>query len=315
MTGADHAFAFPPDIAALADRVRNWGRWGDDDRLGTLNLIDGAAVRRAAACVVDGRVIALALPLSPDGPQMGFIAGRENPTHTMVTVHGAMGDAPGAPAWNDDAITMGTQSCTHWDGLGHASYGGHLYNGYPASEVDDAGAARLGIEHVTQVVSRGILLDVARACGTDRLEPGHAITAAELDAAVDLAAADVMPGDIVLVRTGHMQLFHAGDRRGYAIAAPGLSLDTVAWFADRDVAAVATDNLIFEVFPAERTDVLLPVHFIHIVDMGLTQGQNWDLEALATDCAGDGRYTFLLSATPEPVVGGVGAPVAPVAVK
>jgi hypothetical protein len=57
------------------------------------------------------------------------------------------------------------------------------------------------------------------------------------------------------------------------------------------------------------------VHFVHLVDMGLTQGQNWNLEGLAADCADDGQYTFLLSAPPEPLVGGVGSPVHPVAIK
>lgn len=306
---------FPDDIAELAATVRNWGRWGDDDQLGTLNLLDAAAVQRGLGCATDGRTFSLALPWSAEGPQMGFIRGRKNPVHTMFTLHMAMGDAPGAPAWNDDSITMGTQACTHWDGLGHASYGGHIYNGFGADSVTEHGASRCGIELVGALVSRGVLLDVARATGTGRLEPGHAITSEELDAAVELAATVIEPGDIVLVRTGHMQLFHAGDRRGYAIGAPGLSLDTVAWFHRHDVAAVATDNLIFEVFPGPRTDVLLPVHFLHLVDMGLTQGQNWDLEALADDCASDGRYTFLLSAPPEPVPGGVGAPVHPVAIK
>jgi hypothetical protein len=120
---------------------------------------------------------------------------------------------------------------------------------------------------------------------------------------------------VILLRTGHMQLFHAGDKMQYATSAAGPSLATVRWFRRHDVAAVALDNLIFEVFPGERDDVMLPVHFLHLVDMGLTQGQNWDLEELAADCADDGRYTFLLSASPEPVLRGVGAPVNPVAVK
>lgn len=306
---------FPADIAELAARVSNWGRWGDNDQLGTLNLLDGAAVRRGLACATTGRTFSLALPLSSDGPQMGFIKGRKNPEHTMFTLHMAMGDAPGAPAWNDDSITMGTQSCTHWDGLAHASYGGHIYNGFGADSVTEHGATRCGIDLVGAVVGRGVLLDVARANGTDRLEAGHSITSDELDAAVEMAATAIEPGDIVLVRTGHMQLFLGGDRRAYAIGAPGLSLDTVEWFHRHDVAAVATDNLIFEVFPGARTDVILPVHFLHLVDMGLTQGQNWNLEELANDCASDGRYTFLLSASPEPVAGGVGAPVQPVAIK
>lgn len=313
--------SLPPDLVELAARVRNWGRWGDDDQLGTLNLIDDVAVRRGVAAATTGRGFSLALPLSEDGPQMGFIPGRENPTHEMIALHmraqrGEAGRAEGAPMWNDDAFTMGTQACTHWDGLAHAAYDGHIYNGFPVESVTATGASRCGIEGVGALASRGVLLDLPRTLGVERLEPGHALTPDELDAAVELARTTIEPGDIVLLRTGHLQHFLTGDRVTYAASAPGPSLDTVAWFHDHDVAAVATDNLIFEAFPGTRDDeILLPVHFLHLVDMGLTQGQNWDLEALATDCADDGRSTFLLVAPPEPLVGGVGAPVHPVAIK
>ena len=87
------------------------------------------------------------------------------------------------------------------------------------------------------------------------------------------------------------------------------------WFRERDVAAAATDNLTFEVYPGERDDVFLPLHLLHLVEMGLTQGQNFDLEDLATACAEDGVYEFFLDASPQPFVGGVGSPVNPVAIK
>ena len=54
------------------------------------------------------------------------------------------------------------------------------------------------------IVSRGVLLDVARALGRDVLEPGYPIMPADLDAAVELAGVDLAAGDIVLVRTGQM---------------------------------------------------------------------------------------------------------------
>jgi kynurenine formamidase len=301
---------FPDDIAELAGRVRNWGRWGDDDQLGTLNMIDDAARRRGVACVVDGRAVSLAIPLSPDGPQLGFVEGRTNPVLSPFSF-----TAGEDRMWHDDAITMGTQACTHWDGLAHASYGGHLYNGYPSSLITDDGATTLGIHHVRTLVTRGVLLDVARALGVERLAGGHAIGSDDLDAALEMARTTLEPGDVVLIRTGHMRCFVEGDRMTYATSAPGPGLDAVEWFHRHDVAAVAIDNLIFEVFPCERDDAMLPVHFLHLVDMGLTQGQNFDLETLSDDCAADGRSTFLLSASPEPVVNGAGAPVNPVALK
>jgi kynurenine formamidase len=181
--------------------------------------------------------------------------------------------------------------------------------------VTPTGAARLGIHNVTSLVSRGVLLDLPLALGVDRLEPGHLVTPEDLDLAEAVGDVRVRAGDIVLLRTGQMQHFHAGDRVAYAFPSPGPGMDCAPWFHQRDVAAVATDTLAFEVFPCELEDVFLPVHLLHLVEMGMTQGQNWDLEALAADCAGDGQYDFLLTANPEPIVGGIGAPVAAVAIK
>lgn len=304
---------FPDDVAALARRVRNWGRWGDDDEIGTINLIDDAARRRGIAAAIDGRAFPLALPWSADGPQMGFVEGRENPVIRPFTTSAPFG-GPADFLWHDESVEMGTQAATHWDGLAHATYGGTMYNGFPDDDLAD-GASHCGIDLIASLVSRGVLLDIPRALGVDRLEGGHALTAAELDRAVDLAGVEIEPGDVVLLRTGHMRSFLEGDRLTYATTAPGPSLQTVEWLHVNDVAAVATDNFCFEVFPCERDDMLLPVHYLHLVDMGLVQGQNWNLEELAADCAADGRSTFLLEATPEPVRRGFGAPVNPIAIK
>jgi kynurenine formamidase len=126
---------------------------------------------------------------------------------------------------------------------------------------------------------------------------------------------EIRPGDIVLVRTGAMAALKAGDKLAYSFPTSGPSMRTVPWFHEHDVAAVATDNVAFEVYPPEREDAQLPVHLLHLVEMGMLQGQNWDLEALAEDCATDGVYEFFLSAAPEPFTRAVGAPVIPVAVK
>ncbi len=306
--------SFPADVLELAGRVRNWGRWGADDEIGTLNLIDDDARRRGIACATTGRAISLALPLAADGPQMGFVEGRINPQLHPFSFP-LTADSGEDRWWHDDRIDMGTQACTHWDGLAHASYGGHLYNGFPDTNVGERGALRCGIHNVHTLVSRGVLLDVARVHGVDQLAAGYALTTDDLDAAVEQARIALLPGDVILLRTGHMRTFLSGDRLHYAIGAPGPSLATVEWFHRHDVAAVAIDNLIFEVFPCERDDAFLPVHFLHLVDMGLTQGQNWNMEELAVDCAADGRYSFLLNASPEPVLYGAGAPVNPVVVK
>ena len=305
----------PEEFVELARKVNNWGRWGDDDEIGTLNLITPELVRRAAACVRRGIAFPLAVPLSQDGPQTGAVRGRINPLRTMIAINEPLTGDPSTFCSNDDVVVMALQAGTHWDALAHVSYDGRLYNGFPSASVTAAGASRCGIDKVKSLVSRGVLLDVARAKGLERLEPGYALTAADLDAAEELARVTVGPGDIVLLRTGQMQLLHAGRKWDYTYPNPGPSTMTVEWFRDRDVAAVATDSLTYEVCPFERDDVVLPVHLLHLVEMGMTQGQNFDLEALAADCADDGVYEMLLDGTPQPFVGGLGTPVNPVAVK
>jgi kynurenine formamidase len=309
--------ALPAELKALAAEVSNWGRWGDDDELGTLNLVDSALVRRAAGLVRTGQRVPLAVRLDANGPQVGSIPGRINPLHTMVAINAPYLGDPADFCASDDVVTMGLHACTHWDALSHVSYEGLLYNGFPASTVTaERGATRCGIHRVTSLVSRGVLLDVARAAGVDRLEPGHPIAETDLEAAVELARVRPEPGDVVLVRTGQMQLFRARDRVTYTTGPqPGLTVATVRWMRRHDVAAVATDTVALEVYPCEDPAVLFPVHLLQLRDMGLTQGQNFDLEALSAACADDGVYEFLLVANPEPFSGAVGSPTNPVAIR
>ncbi|MFJ5777617.1 cyclase family protein [Streptomyces sp. NPDC093094] len=304
----------PAEFHDIAGRVNNWGRWGADDEIGTLNLITGEVVRAAAACVRTGRRVPLALPLRQDGVQTGMIPGRIDPLHAMVQVNQEL-FGPGTVACSDDVVTMGLQAGTHWDALTHVSHSGRLYNGRPAGTVTaHGGAAFAGIDKARHLVSRGVLLDVARARGVERLDGGHAVTPEDLEAAEELAGTRVRAGDVVLVRTGQMRLLLAGDRHAYAYPSPGLSVRTPEWFHARDVAAVADDTLTFEVFPPEIEGLWLPVHALHLVEMGMLQGQNWNLEELSTVCGEEGRHAFLLCAMPEPFVGATGTPVAPVAV-
>ncbi len=304
-----------PDLEALAARVSNWGRWGSDDQRGTLNLVDAAAIRRGAAAVRSGRAFSLAIPFDEDGPQWDNVnmPHRTNPALHTHTVNAAFtGDRRDFTA-SDDSFTMGSQAATHWDALAHVGYAGKLYNDTPDSVITgDSGARQLGIEHFGPVATRGILLDVARAHGVEFFDDNYAITGDDLDRA---ARTRVEPGDAVLVRTGQMHFLRAGDKRRYSNPSPGLSTQSIEWLRDHDVAAVATDTMTFEVYPCEDPKVFMPVHMIQLRDMGLVQGQNWQLDDLAADCARDDQYDFLLVATPLPLTRAVGAPVAPTAIK
>lgn len=302
----------PDWFHALAAELRQWGRWGPDDQLGTLNLIDDAAVRRGAASVVSGERFSLAMRFDQSSPQVGSIPGRVNPLRTMVSINTPyLGDTANA-CFSDDVVFMGLQASTHWDSLAHASYGGQLWNGIPASVVTaEGGATKLGMHKVRSLTSRGVLVDLAADGG--RLAPGHPVTYDELDAACRV---DVEPGDVVLVRTGNAQLMRERKRTEYTTGEqPGLTTSCCRWFKERDVAAVATDTVALEVYPGEDPAALFPVHLLHLVDLGLWQGQNFDLEDLAAACRTDDRWTFLLEASPIPFTGAVGAPVNPVAVR
>ncbi len=305
------------DQRALAARVSNWGRWGPDDQRGTLNLVDPAAVRRGAAAVRRGVTFSLSIPMDGSGPQTGRILGRRNPQlHVLQASYAFTGD-PGDFATSDDEVTTGTQSATHWDALSHAGYDGLLYNGVPADAVSmDVGATRLGIEHFGPLVTRGLLCDVARLKRVEWFDEPYAVTGADLDACVDAAGVSVEAGDVVLVRTGQMHWLRTGDRNRYADISPGIGLDAVEWLHDHDVAAVANDTHVFEPYPCPGPNpYLFPTHMIELRDVGMPQGQQWDLDELAADCAADGVYEFLLAATPLPVTHASGGLVAPTATK
>jgi kynurenine formamidase len=317
---------FPDAVLQVADRVRNWGRWGADDQIGTLNFLTDDVVRAAAQSIRSGRRFSLAFPLRLNGIQNGAIPGRVNPLRTMVAINSCLTGDRSTFCTSDDVVTMGLQAATHWDGLGHASYNDQIYGGRPASVINEWGASQCGIEQISSLTGRGVLLDIARLHGVDVLAPAHAIGSGDLSAAAERQGVEIRSGDIILVRTGMMAHAKAGDfasyfgaigENGFLPETPGIGLTAAEWFHEHEIAAVANDTVSFEVLPWDpaAAGAILPMHCLHLVDMGLTQGQNWDLEALAADCAADGQWDFFLEASPQPFVGGVGSPVNPVAIK
>lgn len=310
--------ALPESFYEIARRVNNWGRWGADDEIGTINLITPEVVRHAASLVRTGKTFALGLPLSQsEGIQLGFIPGRVNPLRTMIAINSPIN--PQSPDFrtSDDVVVMALQAATHWDGFGHATYDGRMWNGHGADSITVDGATKCGIHKITRLVSRGVLLDVPRAKGLDVLEPDYFVHDDDLDAAAEMAKVEIRPGDVVLVRTGQMRHV-VGPQRDlykYALNSPGVTTSVAEWNRRHDVAAMATDTLVFETFPAEDPAMTLPVHLLHLVEMGMIQGQNWNMEELAADCADDGIYEFFIDATPQPFTNAVGTPVNPVVVK
>ena len=159
--------------------------------------------------------------------------------------------------------------------------------------------------------------DVARYKGVRALEPGYAITAADLEATAAAAHVTVQRGDLLLIRTGHMSRYlDKKDWRHFDLDPfPGVSVHTTSWMHEKQIAAVASDNYAVEVRPSELPAFRNPFHVVAIANMGLTLGEIFLLEELAADCAADGRYTFLLVAPPLPVTRAVGTPINPYALK
>jgi kynurenine formamidase len=308
-------------INATAERCRNWGRWGKADEAGTLNFVTPEHIVAAARLVRRGKVFALAIPFDQKGPQAG--GGRFNPIHTMA-FDGGDDTAralrlPHGIGFADDYVHMPLQCATQWDALSHAFDRGRMYNDRPASDVTSFGARSNGIEKVRdRFVGRGVLLDVARCKGRERLDDGYAISAADLDECIAAQgiSARVGSGDFMLVRTGQMGHCKQHGWGSYAGGdAPGLSFYAADWLHDHEIAAVATDTWGAEVRPNELDASFQPLHQVAIPNMGLHLGEIFDFEALAEDCASDGVYEFLFVAPPLPITGAVGSPINPYAIK
>lgn len=312
-------------VRALIAKYGNWGRWGADDQVGTLNHVTPEAVAAGAAAIRSGKRFSLALPFDADGPQRGGF-GRFNPIHLMFRDGGDIatgtiiedfyGGKDRYCRGTDDLVIMPLQSGTQWDALSHIIFDGSMYNGYSPTAVTSKGATRNDIAQAAdRIAGRGVLLDVARAKGVDALEPGYAITADDLDACAERQGVEVRQGDFVLVRTGQLAA-RRGDWGDYAGGhAPGMGLASIPWVADRQIAGLATDTWGMEVLPNETPDVFQPLHCVFLVGMGLYVGEIFDLEALADDCAEDGRYEFFFCAPPLPFSRAVGSPVNPMAIK
>lgn len=301
-------------------RYSRWGLWGPDDQLGAMNLVGPEQVRAAAALVRDGQVISLTMPYDQTGPQRGGL--RSNPrlittatgTDVLAGAQDRLGRL-GSLGFADDMVIMGTQTGTQWDALSHIFHKGRMWNGYSAAEHTAAGAARNGIQHWSdRLVMRAVLVDLPVLRGVPALDDGYPITASDMEEALAATGASVQPGDALVVRTGQMAARRGqwGDYAGGP--APGLSLYTVPWLFEKNIAAVVTDTYGVEVMPNE-IDEYQPLHQIAIVHMGLALGEIFDLDALSVACAADGRYEFMLAATPLKITGAAGSPVGAVAIR
>jgi len=303
-------------------RYSNWGRWGEQDELGALNLITPERILIATALPRLGQVISCGLNFDENGPQTGA-GGRHNPIHLMLAtgsdaLAGAQDEIPGGFRYADDSIIMPLQCGTQWDALAHVFYDGKMYNDRNIDLITSRGAKKNGIEAVKNgVVGRGILLDIPRHRGELWLDNGFAIGPELLDACAEAEGVAIESGDIVLVRTGMMtRCLAEGSWEGYCGGpAPGLSVHCAGWLHDREVAAICTDTWGIEVLPNETEDCFQPLHMISLRNTGVLFGEIFHMDALAEACAEDLRYAFLFTAPPLPITGAVGSPINPLAIR
>jgi kynurenine formamidase len=309
-------------IEEAARELSNWGRWGAEDQIGTLNNVTPQDVAAAAKLIRRGKVFSLGLSLK-EPIQSGLFGGRWNPIHTMLaTGTDAAAGAQDKPfpylRYADDAINMPCQASTQWDALCHIFLNDKMYNGYDAKLVDARGAKKLGIEHVRdKMAGRGVLLDMARWKGVDWLEDGYAITSEDLDGCAKAQGVEIRKGDFVITRTGQQERCLArGDWTGYAGGdAPGYAFETCYWIRKHDIAAICSDTWGCEVRPNETSDANQPWHWVVIPAIGVSMGEIFYLKELAQDCARDGVYEFFFTAPPLHLPGGAGSPINPQAIK
>ena len=292
----------------LFEATKRWGRWGDDDERGALNLLTPERIAAAAALVRDGVHV-------PCGRPLATAPAIDNPTpalHHMIHA-GDVAVTDSGPQWAGDfvGVAFHGNSVSHIDALCHVFVDGQMYNGAPASEVTSVGARRSSIEVAEGgIVGRGVLLDIPRLRGVDHLEPGDAITPDELDA----TGVQVEQGDIVLVHTGRDRRRDAvGPWNTYSEGLAGLHPECARWLHDRDPSVLGCDG-VSDVMPPPDAGSVLAIHLCAIVGMGIHLLDNLRLDLLADACAERERWEFLFVVAPLQIGGGTGSPVNPIAI-
>lgn len=288
------------------DDVSNWGRWGKEDELGTLNFITAAKRVAAADLVTEGVSVSMALPLNKVAGGMNANPFEHQLERSTFTGHQVAGDRY--------AVQYHGFAHSHMDGLPHFIHEGQMYNGFSADGLKPDGAERLGIENAHEgVFTRGVLVDMAWLKGVRWLEPGTAITAEDLEAWERKTGVTIGSGDVLLVRTGRWAQVHEKGEWNFLEAAAGMHASVAKWLHDREVAAIGCDG-VSDVMPSGIEGLANPLHELVLVHMGLPIFDNLNLEDVATAAAARNRWTFLFVGAPLRIPGGTGSPLNPLAV-
>ena len=309
----------------LKDSPKNWGKWGPDDEIGSLNYLGTAEALAGAAEIRSGKSFTLAVPMgSPGGDPMW--PGREAPKRVNVIDHGTWVAGkgfpiPGEAEYADDMLVMYVQGSSQYDALGHVWHDNTLWNGFSADETV-GGLTKASILPIAEhgIVGRGVLIDIAGYRGKPCLDPGETFTHEDLLAAAAAQGVEIKKRDILLIHTGWIDSYYAGDSEKFKrqpFMEPGLtySPELVTWFQEMEIPNLVTDTIANEVTIEPNTGTSLPLHQALMRNLGVLFTEIISLAALAADCRADGQYAFLYTAAPLKLVQGTGAPVNPVVVK
>ena len=297
--------------------LSNWGRWGEEDQKGCLNLINESNRLKAAALVKDGSTVSCARPITTEiQPDTSFQVQR----YMIDSGEGRETDPPERRLVRRGAsefigMVFHGQTITHIDALSHYSWQGKLYNGKPANLITSReGAQSHSIEVASQgIVTRGILLDIPLVKGKDWLEPNEPVMPEDLEAAEELEGVNVDEGDILLVRTGNYKMRLETGRVPNTQPMTACQVACTPWFKERGVAMLGTDTS-YDIRPSHYATVTAPLHTVSLVTLGMWLIDNANLEDLADKCRQLGRYEFMLSLGPLIMRNVTGSPVNPIAI-
>lgn len=324
--GAVKLMSDQTDAPALEEFLRhaptNWGKWGPNDEVGSLNYLTPDEVLRGIREVQSGEVFTLQRLI---GDPMGdpVWPSRLPAVRTTVVDEATWDDGagpvyPGGAHYADDKLEAFLQGSTQYDALGHIWYGGQLWNGYDA-RTTVGGLERASVEPIARrgVVGRGILLDMASFRGKESLDAGETFTHEDLLACATAQGVEIEKRDILVVRTNYLQrFFELGEAFYDNFCEPGLtySQELVEWFRDMEIPNLVTDTIANEVTYDPVSGIALPLHNALMRNLGVALTEICDLEAFAAACKTRERYTFLYAAAPLKIHKASGSPVNPIAV-
>ncbi|TDJ25747.1 MAG: cyclase family protein [Gammaproteobacteria bacterium] len=304
----------PEHMRSVFESVKNWGRWGEDDEAGALNLITSAKRLEAARTIRAGVPVSCALELAVQ-PAV------DNPFPALhMMIRG--GDDCVLPGLGVEAtmdfvgVAFHGMATTHIDALCHVFVDGLMYNGFEASEVKSTGARRGSIMCAKDgIVSRGVLLDIPRSKDLAWLEPGTQIRVADLEAAERAHDVTVGEGDILIVATGRdARRAEHGPWVPFRDGMAGLHPECVPWLHERNIAVLGCDG-VSDVFPSVPIEGwAMPIHQCTLAAMGVHLLDNLRLDDLCNACAEHEQYAFQFTVAPLRVEGGTGSPCNPIAV-